>query len=346
MFFRNNAPPLTVYFNTCNIAEFYFLWIHLFFSTTFTYMKLRKATRLSTMMTGQVRLLITLSPLNFLWWLIMIMDKIEFSAWSPSDYLMLLPILYELGRSLFMLTLNLLIPWNGLLYVILVSKSTLVSLLSFGVMFTLTSYLVVLTLRLNRKRVRSRVNSRNWTRRRVFWLQKGKRRSMYLLNARENSIKARPQREKKARAKTRELLGSRFSFIAACLNCVKARGKVCCIQTTSFLGSMFSFIGASLKLCETALFWKDVFPYCGMLELGESLRQSMSYPNNLFFYKIYFSIYLPLWKINFHIKKAFAQFLEAMMPSFGLNTARQEAFQRLLRVSDMKYSLSVHIPIF
>ena len=228
------------------------------------------------MMTGEVRLLITLGPLNFMWWLIMIMDKIELSAWSPSDYLMLLPILYELGRRLFMLTLNLLIPWNGLLYVILVPKSTLVSLLSFGVMFTLTSYLVVLTLRLNRKRVRSRVNSRNWTRRKVFWLQKGKRRSTYLFNARENSIKARPQCGKKARAKTREILGSIFSFIAACLNCVKARGKVCCIQTTSFLGNMFSFIGASLKLCETVLFWKDVFPYCGMLELGESPRQSMS----------------------------------------------------------------------
>ena len=135
-----------------------------------------------------------------------------------------------------------------------------------------------------------------------------------------------------------------ISFIAAYLNCVKARGKVCRIQT-SFLGIFFRRLEMAWNYVKV-IFRKYAFLYCGILELRESARQSMSYPNNLFFYKIYFSIYLPLWKINFHIKKAFAQFLEAMMPSFGLNTARQEAFQRLLRVSDMKYSLSVHIPIF
>ena len=47
-----------------------------------------------------------------------------------------------------------------------------------------------------------------------------------------------------------------FSFIAAYLNCVKAQGKVCRIQTISFLGNIFSFSGAGLKLCESVIFRK------------------------------------------------------------------------------------------
>ena len=112
-------------------------------------------------MSGQGRLLITVGLLNFLWWLIMIMENIEFSAWGTSEYLLFLPIIYELVSRLFLLTLSLVITWNDLPYVILAPTSTLASLLSFGMMLTLTSYVVVLTLRLNRKRVRCRVNSRN-----------------------------------------------------------------------------------------------------------------------------------------------------------------------------------------
>ena len=83
--------------------------------------------------------MITQGSLNFLWWLIMIMEKIEFCAGSTSDYMLLLPIIYELGSSLFMLTLNLVITWNDLPDVIVVPRSTLASLLSFGVMLSLTS---------------------------------------------------------------------------------------------------------------------------------------------------------------------------------------------------------------
>jgi hypothetical protein len=124
-------------------------------------MKQRKARRFSTVITGQGRLLITLGPLNFLWCLMMIMENIEFSAGSTSDYLLLLPTIYELGRRLLMLTLNLISTWNGLPNSVLAPNSTMASLLSFGLMFTLTSYLMVLTLRLNRKRLRYMVNSRN-----------------------------------------------------------------------------------------------------------------------------------------------------------------------------------------
>ena len=86
-------------------------------------------------------------------------------------------------------------------------------MISFGVMFTLTSYLVMLTLKLNRKRVvrRCRVSSCIWTRRKVFWLQKGKTRSAYLLDAQENSIKTHAYCGKEACERT-----EKFSCISCC----------------------------------------------------------------------------------------------------------------------------------
>ena len=124
-------------------------------------MKLLQGRRCSTLMNGQGRLLRTLGSLTFLWLMITIMEKIEFPAGITSDVLLLLLNICELGSKLFWFTLNLITTWDGLSYVILKPKYALASLLSFGVMFTLTSYLVVLTLKLNGKRVRCRVNSRN-----------------------------------------------------------------------------------------------------------------------------------------------------------------------------------------
>ena len=69
-------------------------------------------------------------------------------------------------------------------------KYTLASLISFVLMFALTIYLVLQSLRKKGVR-RSRVNSCLWTRRRVFWLQRRQSRTAYLLAARESSIKAR-----------------------------------------------------------------------------------------------------------------------------------------------------------
>ena len=87
----------------------------------------------------------------------MIMEKIEFPAGNTSDLLLLLPNVYELGSKLFWFTLNLLSTSDGLFY----GKQdySMASLLSFGVMFTLASYLLVLTFKLNRKRVQCRVTS-------------------------------------------------------------------------------------------------------------------------------------------------------------------------------------------
>ena len=124
-------------------------------------MKQRQARRFSTVMNSQGRLLITKGPLNFVWLLMMIMEKFEFSVGRTFDYLLLLPIIYELGSRFFMFIRNLITTWNSLPYDIIAPTYTLASLLSFGIMFTVTSYLVVLILQLNRKRVRCRVNSRN-----------------------------------------------------------------------------------------------------------------------------------------------------------------------------------------
>ena len=78
---------------------------------------------------------------------------------STTDFLLLLPNICELVSKVFWFTVNLIATWDCLSYVISELKYTLVPLFSFGVMFTLTCYLVMLTLKLNRKRGRCRVNS-------------------------------------------------------------------------------------------------------------------------------------------------------------------------------------------
>ena len=141
------------------------------------------------------------------------MENIEFSAGMMSDFGLLLSIVYDLESKLFWFMLNIFLSCDGLFYAMLGPKYTLASLFSFGMMFTLTSYLVLLTLRLNRKRVvrRCRVSSCIWTRRKVFWLQKGKTRSAYILDALENSIKARVHCGKEARERT-----EKFSCVSCC----------------------------------------------------------------------------------------------------------------------------------
>ena len=59
----------------------------------------------------------------------------------------------------FFLTLKLIATSYGLFYFNLEPKHILASVLSFGIMIILTTYLVVLTLKLNRKRRPCRVNS-------------------------------------------------------------------------------------------------------------------------------------------------------------------------------------------
>ena len=69
-------------------------------------------------------------------------------------------------------------------------KYTLVSLISFGMMFSFTISLVLLSLRQKSVR-RCRVSSCLWTRRKVYQLQRGQSRTAYVLAALDNSIKAR-----------------------------------------------------------------------------------------------------------------------------------------------------------
>ena len=68
-------------------------------------------------------------------------------------------LLCTLDAYIFFLTLKLIATWYGLSYFNLEPKYTLASVLSLGMMLIVTSYLVVITLKLNRKKIPYRVNS-------------------------------------------------------------------------------------------------------------------------------------------------------------------------------------------
>ena len=91
---------------------------------------------------------------------IVLVPVMEYSVyWGTSLFSFLSPNIFELGSKAFSFTIKVIPTWDCLSYYICELKYTLVSLLSFAVMFMLTGYLVVLTLKLNRKRIRCRVNS-------------------------------------------------------------------------------------------------------------------------------------------------------------------------------------------
>ena len=70
-------------------------------------MKLLQGGRCLTLMNGQGRLLRTLGSLTFLWFMITVVEKIEFPAGNTSDFFLLLLNICELGSKLFWGTLNL-----------------------------------------------------------------------------------------------------------------------------------------------------------------------------------------------------------------------------------------------
>ena len=70
-------------------------------------MKLLQGRRCSTLMNGQGGLLRTLGSLAFLWFMITIIEKIEFPDGNTSDFFLLLLNICELGSKLFWCTLNL-----------------------------------------------------------------------------------------------------------------------------------------------------------------------------------------------------------------------------------------------
>ena len=101
------------------------------------------------------------------------LTKITFSAGKTLFVGLLFPMICELESKSLWFMLDFIYSWGGLLYLILGSDCILAFLNSFEVMFTLTSYLLLLSLRFigcNRKRVarRRRVTSSLWTRRKVF----------------------------------------------------------------------------------------------------------------------------------------------------------------------------------
>ena len=107
---------------------------------------------------------------------------------------------------------------GGLFFIMHKPKCILVSLISFGMMFALTVYLVLLSLRFkgyHKKRGvrRFRVSSCLWTRRKVFWLQSGQSRTAYVLAALDSSIKVRKCCANEARERIEEMSTKYFSNI-------------------------------------------------------------------------------------------------------------------------------------
>ena len=128
--------------------------------------------------------------------MIMTTEKFKFSVDRTWNLEIIWTNICNLESEILWLMLGFLYTWGGLLNCIFETQFMLASLISFGVMCTLTGYLLHLTLRFrrfNRKRVtrRPRVRSCLWTQRKVFWLQRGISRSAYVFEARESSIKAR-----------------------------------------------------------------------------------------------------------------------------------------------------------
>ena len=99
---------------------------------------------------------------------------------------------------------------QGLFSIMDWSKCTLASLISFGMMFALTIYLVLLSFRFRgchkkRGERRCRVSSPVWTRRKVFWLQRGQSRTVYVFASMESSAKARKSCGKEAPERIEEV---------------------------------------------------------------------------------------------------------------------------------------------
>ena len=99
--------------------------------------------------------------------------EIKISAEMKLPFRSLFPIVNTLQSGYFWCMLHLISTWGGLFYTMIGTKCTLASLISFVMMFALTSYLIFLCLKFkgyNRKTVGRyrRVSSGLWTRRRVY----------------------------------------------------------------------------------------------------------------------------------------------------------------------------------
>ena len=133
--------------------------------------------------------------------MIVTMWKIQCFASMKASYWSIFPMTHLL-ESNWLCIVALSSNWCELVNVVLDPKYGLACIISFGTMFTLTIYLLLLSSRYNgftKKRVARRRNlgSCIWTRRRVMWLHSGKSRYVYVLEALQSTSKARAYCEKK-----------------------------------------------------------------------------------------------------------------------------------------------------
>ena len=130
------------------------------------------------------------------------MWKIRCFASMESSYWSLFPMIHLVESNWLLCIVALSSNWGELVNAVLDPKYGLACIISFGTMFTLTIYLLLLSSRYNvfaRKRVARRrsLGSCIWTRRRVMWLHSGKSRYVYVLEALQSTSKARAYCEKK-----------------------------------------------------------------------------------------------------------------------------------------------------
>ena len=145
--------------------------------------------------TQDSRFILRLAIIAFMWMISIIVYDIIFNDGRTWPFLSLFPTINVLESESLWCMVNLISTGGAIFYTMIGSKYALHSLIIFVIMFILTSYLILLSLNFRgysrKKRARCRrVKSSLWTRRRVYWLQKGKSRSSYLYDARMSSIKA------------------------------------------------------------------------------------------------------------------------------------------------------------
>ena len=134
------------------------------------------------------------------WMLITAVENITFSSETTWTFVLLSFLIYVLEYESVRFVIGLFSTWGVLISSIF---DILVSLISCGVMLSLTSFVLHKLWRFRgfmKKKAerRCRVRSCLWTRRKVLWLQSGLSRSEYVLKALRSSMNARANWGKKA----------------------------------------------------------------------------------------------------------------------------------------------------
>ena len=154
----------------------------------------------------------------FIFWMLITttVEKITFSSGRTLAFGLLSSLISELECKSVRFMIALFSILGDFIYCIFETKCILGSLISCGVMLSLTSFLLLKLLWFrgsfrNKIVQRCRVRSCLWTRRKVLWLHSGLSRSEYVLDALQSSMNARANWGKKAYERTEGM----FSIIAA-----------------------------------------------------------------------------------------------------------------------------------